>query len=148
MPFVYPNPLSLVGKPVVGTGEFRGECAALAQFLVPGLDRVRVAQWKRGARVKDQQSLASGTVIATFDSNGRYIGTEIHAHKPGRAHIDLYVRQSSVGVEIVHQFKGSAIVSGALVRFGGHGAAGHHSGVSASGNTPEDDANNHYVVEL
>jgi hypothetical protein len=77
MPFVYPhNPLTLVGKPTVGDGAYKGECAAIAQFLVPGLGNAHVAHWKRGAKVEGNSRLPPGTVIAIFDSNGRYIGTK------------------------------------------------------------------------
>lgn len=150
MPFAYPNfPLSLVGKPTVGDGIYKGECAAIAQFLVPGLGNAHVSQWRRGAQVKSQPALRPGTVIAIFDSNGRYIGTSRHSHSDGVAHTALYVRQSAIGIEIVHQFKNSPYIKGALVRFGGQQAKGHRSGVSTTGSgTPEDDANNYFVVEL
>lgn len=150
MPFVYPkNPLTLIGSPTVGEGEYKGECAAIAEFLVPGLGDVHVSQWKRGSRVKGDVSLRQGTVIATFDKNGRYIGTAIHNHAHGVAHTALYVRQTDIGVEVVHQFKGCGSIKGALIRFGGGRLPGHKSGVSALGlGTLEDDANDYYVVEL
>jgi hypothetical protein len=150
MPFVYPNnPLSLIGKPTAGEGKYKGECAAIAQFLVPGLGDAQVSQWRRGVQVKNQLTLRPGTVIAIFDSNGRYIGTTKHQHSHGTAHAGLYVRQSAVGIEIVHQFKLYPSIKGTLVRFGGHGVPGHKSGVSSYGSSaPEDDANNYYVVEL
>ena len=150
MPFVYPNnPLHLVGKPTVGDGIFKGECAAIAQFLIPGLGNAHVSQWRRGAKVKGHLSLRQGTAIALFDSNGRYVGTTRHNHSYGIAHTALYVRQSAVGIEIVHQFKSCHHIKGALVRFGGKNKPGHTSGVSRTGyGTPEDDAENYYVVEL
>ena len=46
MPFVYPNPLILVGKPTVGDGPYKGECAAIAQFLVP--ESWKVSMWHFG----------------------------------------------------------------------------------------------------
>jgi hypothetical protein len=143
MPFVYPNPLALLGKPVVGEGDLKGECAAIAQCLVPGLGNIYAAHWRRGAKVQGSRSLQPGTVIAIFDSNGRYIGTKRHSHVGGVAHTALYVRQSDVGIEIVHQFKSASCpnIRGALVRFDGKRTPGLHSG-------PEDDAKNYYVVEL
>jgi hypothetical protein len=149
MPFVYPSsPLGLVGKPTVGEGEFKGECAAIAQFLVPGLGNAYVSQWRRGAQVKGQSTLRPGTVIAIFDSNGRYVGTKRHSHSHGIAHAALYVRQSAAGIEIVHQFTAYPNIKGALVRFGAQSPPGHKSGVFRFGGTPEDDANNYYVIEL
>ena len=104
VPFRYPgNPLQLIGQPVVGDGQYKGECAAIAQFLVPGLGNRHVFSWRRGAQVKGNLTLAPGTVIAIFDSNGRYIGTSKHSHSHGVAHTGLYVRQSAIGIEIIHQ---------------------------------------------
>ena len=148
MPFVYPKvPQNLVGAPTAGEGEYKGECAALAQFLVPGLGNAHVSKWRRGAKVKGNLSLRPGTVIAIFDSNGCYIGTKKHVHSH-LAHTALYLRQSAVGIEIVHQFKSCPYIKGALVRFDGKTLPGFHSGVSTLGGTPEDDAENYYVVEL
>jgi len=150
MPHKYPNdPLSLVGKPVAGEGRYKGECAAIAQFLVPGLGNRHVCQWRRGAQVKGNLHLQPGTVIAIFDSNGRYIGTSLHDHSHGVAHTALYVRQSAVGIEIVHQYKSASCpnIKGTLVRFDGQKIIGYHSGVSSAGGTPEDLASNYYVVE-
>jgi hypothetical protein len=149
MPFVYPgNPLTLIGKPTVGDGTFKGECAAIAQFLIPGLRNAHVCNWRRGEHVKNQVGLMPGTVIAIFDSNGRYIGSSKHNHSHGVAHVGLYVRQSAAGIEIVHQFKACTQIKGTLVGFSGQSVPGHKSGVSITGDTAEDDANNYYVVEL
>jgi hypothetical protein len=153
MAFVYPgNVQALIGTPTVGTGVYKGECAAIAQFLVHGLGNAHVSQWRRGAKVKGQLSLRPGTVIAIFDSNGRYIGTTKHVHSGGVAHTALYVRQTAAGIEVVHQFKSGSCpnIKGALIRFGGKNVAGHRSGVSSptGTGTPEDDADNYYVVEL
>ena len=145
MPFVYrKNTLALIGTPRVGTGE----CAAIAQSLVAGLGDIHACHWRRGAKVQGNMSLLPGTVIATFDSNGRYIGTAKHNHSGGVAHTALYLGQTAVGVEIVHQFNSHPNIQGALVRFDGKKTAGLHAGVSASGGCPEDDARNYYAVEL
>ena len=95
MPFVYDNPLALVGKPVVGTGPFKGECAAIAQSLVRGLGDNHVAQWRRGAKVKGQVGLRPGTVIAIFDTNGRYIGTTTHRQARGVSTAPMSVTPTS-----------------------------------------------------
>ena len=150
MPFAYPtNPLALLGKPTVGSGIYKGECAAIAQFLVPGLGNAHVAHWRRGAKVKGMLTLRPGTVIAIFDSNGRYIGTQHHSYLGGVAHTALYVRQSNEGIEVVHQIKSSDRIKGTLIRFGGHKTHGYNSGVLPfRTGTPEDYAENYYVVEL
>jgi hypothetical protein len=148
MPFVYHKPLSLIGKPTVGDPPNKGECAAIAQSLVPGLGDFHVTHWRRGAKVEGNSRLMPGTVIAIFDSNGRYIGTKKHNHSGGRAHTALYVKQSTKGIEVVHQFTSSPNIKGALIPFHGTKEKGHKSGVSAAGGTPEDAAENYYVVEL
>src|ERR1035438_7474520 len=77
-----------------------------------------------------------------------HIGTAKHNHSGGVAHTALYLGQTAVGVEIVHQFNSYPNIQGALVRVDGKKAAGLHAGVSASGGCPEDDARNYYAVEL
>lgn len=178
-------PLSLIGTPWAGDGEYRGECAAIAQTLVPTLKGHPVSEWVPGAKVKGNRSLPVGTVIAIFDHHGVYLGQKGLNHKNGKAHTALYVRQSSEGIEVVHQHKGGPqIIGGTLIRFGGGKLRSgefstgdfkvqvsdstvpsarfteqkiktleHRSGVSLSNEkggapTPEDDADNYYVVEL
>ncbi len=113
-------------------------------------------------------------MIAIFDRNGVYSG------QSGKAHTALYVRQSSEGIEVVHQYKRCGTIKGTLIRFGGGKLAefstddfkvqvahstvpslrfpdqrfpDHRSGVSRKNVqgfpvvTPEDDADNYYVVE-
>jgi hypothetical protein len=91
--------------------------------------------------------LVTGTVIAIFNSNGDYQGSKFAQNVHGKAHTALYFRQSAEGIEVVHQYAGCGLIKGALIRFGGGRQVGHRSGVSASGGTLEDDANNYYVVE-
>jgi hypothetical protein len=137
------HPLTLIGKPVVGEGDNKGECAQIARCLVPTIGNV--SNWRRGAKVQGNFSLQAGTVIAIFDKHGHYAN-----RKGGVAHTALYVRQSAIGIEIVHQFRSQACpsIKGALVRFDGQRPPGHKSGVSHGGGTREDDARNYYVVEL
>jgi hypothetical protein len=157
--FRHPNPLGLINKKTVGNHE----CAALAQNLVPGLIDRPVNDWSPGAKVKGRP-LPMGTVIAIFDRHGVYLGQHGHDYSHGKAHTALYVRQTSEGIEVVHQHEGNPLIKGTLVRFGGvrrlrpggnpkNPADFYNSGVSKvnihhQGMTPEDDANNYYVVKL
>jgi hypothetical protein len=111
----------------VGDDQYKGECTVTAQFLGPGL----------------------ATLIAIFDSNGRYIGTSKHSHSHGVAHTALYVGQSAIGIEIVHQFKSASCpnIKDTLVRFDESRIASYRSGVSPNGGTFEDVGENYYVVE-
>ena len=83
--------------------------------------------------------------------------------KGGIAHTALYVRRRSEGIEVVHQHSGPKPIRGTLIRFGGRWlgdecspqrADGYHKSDVSSKNTgregitPEDDADNYYVVEL
>jgi hypothetical protein len=144
MAWVIRNPLQYVGQQPKGSHH----CAALAQelgtHLVPPIPLV--ALWKPGVRVKGK-NLPQGTVIAIFNSNGDYQGSRFAHNLNGTAHTALYVRQSSEGIEVVHQYKGCKTIKGSLIRFGGGRLADHHSGVSASGGKLEDDADQYYVVE-
>jgi len=57
--------------------------------------------WKKGQRVRGDLSLAAGTVIATFDPNGRYGN-----HLDGRSHAAIYAGQNSIGIQVLDQWKG------------------------------------------
>ena len=145
MAWVIQNPLRYVGQRPKGSGQ----CAALAQelgaHLVPPIPLV--AHWTRGARVRGSV-LLPGTVIAIFNSNGDYQGSQFAHNLDGKAHTALYVRQSNEGIEVVHQYRGCGTIKGSLIRFGGQKLEGHKSGVSSPGKKLEDDADNYYVVEL
>jgi hypothetical protein len=144
MAWVIHNPRQYIGKHSRGSGQ----CAALAQdlgkHLVPPIPLV--AHWQRGTRVKGN-ILPPGTVIAIFNSNGDYQGSKFAHHLNGTAHTALYVGQTNVGIEVVHQYLNSRTIKGSLIRFGGQRVTGHKSGVSGSGGKLEDDADNYYVVE-
>jgi hypothetical protein len=159
--YKHPTPYRLLGRSVGN-----GECAAIAQAGVPGLVPLpvpgshpqryypRVSDWVRGHRVKGYH-LPIGTVIATFDSNGCYVGqAHFHYQGTGLAHTALYLGQSKAGIEVIHQYAHHPARK-ALILFGGGKrrdacyADGYQSaGVSHRGLSVEDDADNYYVVEL
>jgi hypothetical protein len=151
---------------LLGRSSGNGECAGIAQAAVPGLTPLlipgshperyypRVSDWTRGHKVKGHH-LPVGTVIATFDSNGCYVG-QAHFHHQGSrlAHTALYLGQNKEGIEVIHQYAHHPARK-ALILFGGGKrgdacyADGYQStGVSRRGGCVEDDADNYYVVEL
>ena len=159
----HPNPYSVINHSL-----WNGECAGIAQASVPGLiplpvagshpDYPRVCDWVRGLRVKGFH-LPVGTVIATFDTNGCYVGQAYFPFQnSGLAHTALYLSQSKDGIEVIHQYKHLGVrqlAKNALILFGG-GIRGdacyadgyQKAGVSGVGGLVEDDATNYYVVEL
>jgi hypothetical protein len=150
MPWVIPNPTQYIGHPKMGEGKDAGECAVLAQWLLPRFypqilndpEQFKTEHWRPGKAVAGHTDIQPGTVIATFKNN-RYTG--LH---DGTAHTALYVRQSSEGMEVVHQHRGIGRIQGALIRFRGPRPVGHKSGVRRLGGTLEDDIGHYHVVEI
>ncbi|WP_100136606.1 BPSL0067 family protein [Snodgrassella alvi] len=54
--------------------------------------------WKKGARVKGNNSIRPGTAIATFDSRGKYHG-----------HAAIYINQTARGINVYDQWKGQPL---------------------------------------
>lgn len=68
------------------------ECVAAAKYF----GRTPAAKfWKRGAQVKGNTSVSPGTVIATFDTDGKYKG-----------HAAIYDGQTSVDLNVYDQWSG------------------------------------------
>ena len=61
--------------------------------------------WHRGALVMDDHSIQPGTVIATFDDDGRYGN-----HTDHTSHAAIYLYQTTDGIEVLDQWKGSVAV--------------------------------------
>ena len=82
-------------KKLVGNGQ----CVALvhAVAITPP-----TSMWSQGAPVKDNKDVVPGTVIATFDSDGRYGN-----HTDGTSHAAIYMGQTSDGIIVLDQWKGS-----------------------------------------
>jgi hypothetical protein len=60
--------------------------------------RVTMASGSTGHK---QQSILPGTIVATFDSNGRYGN-----HTNGTSHAAIYVGQTPTGIIVIDQWKG------------------------------------------
>jgi hypothetical protein len=112
-------------KPEVyeGTSVGSGQCVALVQQAAGA---PTTPSWSKGGFVKGDATLARGTVIATFDPNGRYGN-----HTDGRSHAAIYLGQTKDGIQVIDQWvstvHGKAVphlASERTIPFrGGHGHA-------------------------
>lgn len=84
----------VAGGRLVGSGQ----CVALVHAAV-SIPPTPV--WQKGAQVAGNLHLVPGTIIATFDSNGRYGN-----HTNGTSHAAIYLRQTALGVVVIDQWKG------------------------------------------
>ena len=101
-PFVVPHAASLEGIKCVGDVD----CVPLVQNPLeilgqqyPGLPHTRNRQ--KGEQVKGNTSIKVGTVIATFDKDGKYPTTTT----PGYKHAAIYLSQDSEGIRVIDQYK-------------------------------------------
>jgi hypothetical protein len=76
-----------------------GQCVALVENVA---SMPNTSHWQKGTQVQGDTNLTPGTVIATFDDNGRY-----ENHTNGTSHAAIYVGQTSEGILVVDQWKGS-----------------------------------------
>ena len=79
----------------VGTGQ----CVALVQAADPAVGLTRT--WTQGGQVQGNSNLQPGTVIATFDSAGRYANAV-----DGSSHAAIYLGQNSEGIQVLDQWAG------------------------------------------
>jgi hypothetical protein len=77
----------------MGTVVGNGHCVALVRE-VAGLPPT--AQWRRGDPVQGSSDLAPGTIVATFDDNGRYGN-----HIDGRSHAAVLLAVNDDGSLLV-----------------------------------------------
>jgi len=73
-----------------------GECVALVQAR-NGANAPRTSEWKQGDKVQGNTSLKPGTVIATFDQNGRYTNS-------AQSHAAIYLGQDENGIRVIDQW--------------------------------------------
>jgi hypothetical protein len=78
------------GQQTKGT-DLCGQCVSYVKKVCPTLPPTGV--WTKGAPVKDNQSILAGTVIATFNSAGKYEG-----------HAAIYVSQNKTGIVVYDQY--------------------------------------------
>ncbi|PIT60173.1 hypothetical protein BHC57_06670 [Snodgrassella alvi] len=68
------------------------ECVAVVKYFAKA---PHTTIWKKGARVKGNNSIRPGTAIATFDSRGKYYG-----------HAAIYINQTAAGINVYDQWNG------------------------------------------
>lgn len=68
-----------------------GQCVSYVKKVCPTL--LPTNHWEKGAPVKDNKNILQGTVIATFNSHGKFEG-----------HAAIYVSQSAVGINVYDQY--------------------------------------------
>ncbi len=91
MPYVSANPQSY-NKISVGDGQ----CVA---FVSTASSAPHTPFWKRGDQVKTTDNIAVGTVIATFDDNGKY-----GSRKDGTSHAAIFLRKNNIGIVVLDQW--------------------------------------------
>jgi len=91
MSYFAPNPTAYSGKSV---GD--GQCVAYvrAASMAP-----HTSSWRRGVLVKSASTITRGTVIATFDDNGRY-----GSRKDGSSHTAVFLSRTASGIVVMDQW--------------------------------------------
>jgi hypothetical protein len=92
-----------------------GQCVTFIHAAIPTPPS---SAWRKGTQVKGAM-ITPGTVIATFDSDGRYGN-----HMNGSSHAAIYLGQDLLGIRVLDQWHGHTTqpVHERLIRFkGGHG---------------------------
>lgn len=84
----------------VGQSVGSGECVALVQAADPAVGLTRT--WVQGQQVQGATDLQPGTIIATFDSSGRYANAT-----DGSSHAAIYLGQNDQGIQVLDQWAGS-----------------------------------------
>ncbi|WP_052401533.1 BPSL0067 family protein [Muricoccus aerilatus] len=83
----------------IGRSTGSGQCVALVQAAKPEVGKT--AGWTRGEAVRGNTSLQPGTIIATFNSTGRYTNAE-----DGSSHAAIYLGQDESGIQVLDQWVG------------------------------------------
>ena len=85
-------------KGLVGQLVGNGQCVSFVHAVTAAPPS---SLWHQGVQVKGEATISPGTVIATFDPNGRYGN-----HTDGRSHAAIYLSQNSVGIRVLDQWNG------------------------------------------
>lgn len=123
MSYVAKNPDSYRGT-VVGTGH-------CVPYVQEASSAPVTAMWTRGEPAKGNATLAKGTAIATFSSEGKYTNS-----LDGTSHAAIYISQDAVGLTVWDQWKGQPVHE-RTIRFHGDG----------SGVKPVNNGDCFYVIE-
>jgi hypothetical protein len=93
--YVDPDPRQWIndkGSKPVGSGE----CVALVQ-AANGANAPQTSHWKQGDIVQGNTGIKPGTMIATFDKNGRYTNSK-------ESHAAIYLGQDEHGIRVIDQW--------------------------------------------
>jgi hypothetical protein len=101
-PFVLNDYAKHIGGTLVGSGS----CVALPQTLVPAVGNTSL--WRRGEAVVGNKTILPGTLVATFETNGKYLSNEHDNHAA------IYIAQvtagengeTQTGIKVLDQWKG------------------------------------------
>lgn len=100
------------------------ECVAVVKYFAKA---PQTTIWKKGARVKGNTGIRSGTAIATFDSRGKFHG-----------HAAIYINQTPAGINVYDQWNGME----------GDGVPLHLRNIPFRGyGYPSNDGDQFYVIE-
>jgi hypothetical protein len=83
----------------IGRSVGSGQCVSLIHAVNPGIGLT--SSWACGEPVQGNKSLTPGTVIATFQSQGRYANAT-----DGSSHAAIYVGQNEQGIQVFDQWAG------------------------------------------
>lgn len=98
---------SLEGRPDFKNERGEHQCVALVQAVS---EATRTVEWKQGKKVLEAQpgEIPPGTVIATFDLQGKYPLTARHAA--------IYVAHNASGIEVYDQWVKQGMVKKRIIR--------------------------------
>lgn len=103
-----PNPHSRLGQVIDN-----GHCVRLVQVVAQA---PHTSTWKQGPKVRGN-NVQFGTVIATFDQNGRY-----ENDTTGRSHAAIFLSETNEGLRVIDQWQKQPVHE-RLIRFrGGQGS--------------------------
>lgn len=75
------------------------------------VDEFHTRKWRAGQKITSDRCIRSGTMIATFNSEGRYESL------PTGNHAAIYIRHVAGGIEVMDQFIGKPRIAPRIIRF-------------------------------
>ncbi len=105
MAYISSNAASFVGKKVGN-----GQCVVFVQTATRA---PTTASWRKGASVRGNRAIRSGTAIATFNSTGTY------SNNASGNHAAVYIGQDSSGIWVYDQWVTQGAVKRRTIHFRG-----------------------------
>lgn len=100
MPFVVDTSKVKLNEENAYTNNWGAQCVALVQNVpvIGGGSVPRTSDWRKGKYVKELKAaeISNGTIIATFDENGKYPSTARHAA--------IYINHDEKGITVYDQW--------------------------------------------